>query len=103
MVVVVVVVVVEAAVLDTEVSWSGPGVTATFLGCGKVVSVAGWWGALLQDITCCTSRRRRAAVCDVIFTIVNNRMCNCFTHTSSKYCDEQRVDKREILISNYKL
>ena len=66
MVVVVVVVVdvdvVEAAVLDAVVSWSGLGVTATFLGCGKVVSVAGWWGALLQDITCCTSRRRMVAV-----------------------------------------
>ena len=84
MVVVVVVVdvdVVEAAVLDAVVSWSGLGVTATFLGCGKVVSVAGWWGALLQDITCCTSRRRMVAVCDVIFTIVNSRMCNCSTHS----------------------
>ena len=80
-VVVVVVDVVEAAVLDAVVSWSGLGVTATFLGCGKVVSVAGWWGALLQDITCCTSRRRMAAVRDVIFTIVNNRMCNCSTHS----------------------
>ena len=81
-VVVVVVDVVEAAVLDAVVSWSGLGVTATFLGCGKVVSVAGWRGALLQDITCCTSRRRRmAAVWDVIFTIVNNRMCNCSTHS----------------------
>ena len=80
-VVVVVVDVVEAAVLDAVVSWSGLGVTATFLGCGKVVSVAGWWGALLQDITCCTSRRRMVAVCDVIFTIVNNRMCNCSTHS----------------------